>query len=389
MTDIAKAPRSKLLVAALFLTLCASFNDAQANAKVSVLYSFAGGSGGAFPNTGVIFDSNGNVIGGSGGGDFNGGIIFQISPAGEETVLHSFDNTDDGSFLKGGLIADKQGNIYGTTYLNGPGGYGTVFKLAPGGAFTVLYAFKGGSDGGYPSGTLARDNKGNLYGVAGAGPSDLGIVFKVAPDGTKTTLHAFTGGPDDGAYPGSAQVALDKKGNVYGTASQGGANARGVVFKVTPKGAETIVHSFNRDDGEEPGAGVIIGKDGNLYGTTESGGANLAGTVFELTPAGQLTTLYSFAGGDDGSDPGAGVVLDKKGNVYGTTSAGGTANDGTVFGIAPDGTRFLSVSLQRARDGSPPTGSLAIDRKGDLYGTAYYGGAKGQSDSGTVYKVKR
>jgi uncharacterized repeat protein (TIGR03803 family) len=360
----------------------------EASGNVSVVYSFQGGSGGQFPGTGLIEDSAGNLIGGAGGGDYNGGVIFQISPQGAETVLHSFGNTGDGTDPAGGLIADSQGNIYGTTYLGGPGGYGTVFRLAPGGGYKQLYSFTGGADGGYPSGTLTRDSNGNLYGTADAGPNGVGIVFRVRPGGKKTTLYAFTGGAD-GARPNSAHLVLDTQGNLYGTTSQGGPNNHGVIFKLTPGGKETVLHSFTRDDGDAPEAGLVADADGNFYGTTSGGGGHLAGTVFKCTPQGELTVLYSFAGGSDGSDPIAGVILDKAGDLFGTTSSGGDSNDdGTVFGLSPDGTRILNVSLERARTGAPPTGSLALDRRGTLYGTAYYGGAKGQSDGGTVFKVK-
>jgi len=378
----------KALVAVLSLVMASGFQPAEAKSSVSVLYSFVGGSNGHFPNTGLITDSAGNLIGGAGGGDYNGGVIFRVSQSGEETVLHSFGNTGDGNSPEGGLISDAQGNLYGTTYLGGPGGFGTVFKLAPGGGYTVLYSFKGGADGGYPSGTLTRDDNGNLYGTAGAGPRGVGIVFKVSPAGAKSTVYAFAGG-DDGAYPASAHLVLDKKGNLYGTTSQGGANGKGTIFKVTPAGKESVLHSFDRADGEAPNAGLIVGKGGIFYGTTSGGGTNLAGTVFKFALPGQLTVLYSFAGGSDGANPLANVILDKSGNLYGTTSSGGDSdNDGTVFELNADGSKVLGLPLKRARDGSSPTGSLVMDRRGDLYGTAYYGGAEGASDGGTVFKVK-
>jgi uncharacterized repeat protein (TIGR03803 family) len=375
-----------LLPVGVAFVLSAASGVAEANSRISVLYSFTGGNAGQSPGTGLIEDSDGNLIGGAGGGEFNGGVIFKVTSAGQEAVLHSFGDSGDGSFPDGGLIVDKQGNFYGTTYLNGPGGYGTVFKLAPGGSYTLLYSFKGGADGGYPSGTLTLDGKGNLYGTAEAGPNDLGIVFKVTPSGKKRTLYAFAG--PDGARPGSAHLVVDKRGNLYGTTSQGGPDNHGVIFKLTPGGKETVLHSFDGDDGDAPNAGLIADKNGNFYGTTAGGGAHLAGTVFKFTVPGEVTVLYSFAGGSDGNDPLAGVILDKSGNVYGTTSAGGDSNDGTVFGLAPDGSRILNMSLERAKDGAPPTGSLVMDRQGALYGTAFYGGAKGLSDSGTVFKVK-
>lgn len=378
----------RLSSAGLVLVMSAAFSAAGASGTVRVLYSFTGGSGGQFPGTGLIEDGAGNLIGGAGGGNYNGGVLFEISPAGQETVLHSFGDTGDGGDPAGGLIADQQGNVYGTTYLNGPGGYGTVFKLTPGGKYTLLCSFSGGNDGGYPSSTLTRDSNGNLYGTADAGPHSVGIVFKVTPSGEKSTLYAFGRTETDGVRPASAHLVLDRRGNLYGTTSEGGAYGHGTIFKLTPGGKETVLHSFNRDDGDAPQAGLIADADGNFYGTTSGGGANLAGTVFKFTPPKQLTVLYSFAGGSDGANPSAGVIRDASGNLYGSTSSGGGSGDGTIFGLTPDGTRTLNVSLTRARDGAPPVGSLTIDGRGDLYGTAYYGGAKGLSDGGTVFKVK-
>jgi uncharacterized repeat protein (TIGR03803 family) len=376
-----------LISSVLALSALTAFSGpVEAQGNVSVVYSFQGGRGGQFPDTGLIEDGSGNLIGGAAGGKYNGGVMFQISPAGAETVLHSFGNTGDGNDPVGGLIADSQGNIYGATYLGGPGGYGTVFRRTAGGAYKVLYSFSGGADGGYPSGTLTRDSTGNLFGTADAGPNGVGIVFRVGAAGRKSTLYAFTGGTD-GGRPDYAHLVLDSQGDLYGTASQGGANNQGVIFKLTPRGKETVLHSFTRADGAAPEAGLIADAAGNFYGTTSGGGANLAGAVFKCTPRGKLTVLYSFAGGSDGSDPVAGVILDKAGDLYGTTSAGGDSNDGTVFGLSPGGTRILSASLKRARTGAPPNGSLALDPAGTLYGTAYYGGAKGQSDGGTVFKV--
>ena len=151
----------------------------------------------------------------------------------------------------------------------------------------------------------------------------------------ETVLYSFTGSPD-GAGP-FAGVIFDTKGNLYGTTVYGGAYGYGSVFKVTPSGEETVLYSFTGDsDGAYPYAGLVFDKKGNLYGTTIAGGANsLDGTVFEVTPSGEETVLHSFTGAPDGAYPRAGLVFDGRGNLYGTTYEGGAYNGGTVFKLVP------------------------------------------------------
>jgi uncharacterized repeat protein (TIGR03803 family) len=174
-----------------------------------------------------------------------------------------------------------------------------VFKLSPGGTETVLYSFKGGSDGSGPAAGLIADSSGNLYGTTYLGGAfasgcngifaDLGcgVVFKLSPGGTETVLHTFTGG-SDGGVPSGGLIA-DSSGNLYGTTSRGGASGRspsgsGVVFKLSPSGTETVLYSLKGgSDGSGPAAGLIADSSGNLYGTTSGGGASGNGTVFKLT----------------------------------------------------------------------------------------------------------
>jgi len=217
----------------------------------------------------------------------------------QETVLYSFQGggAGDGEDPAAGLTQDKKGNFYGTTYLGGGTGCGgtgcgTVFKLAPDGTVRVLYSFDG-TAAAYPSAGLIMDTVGNLYGTTSEGGcDDCGTVFKIAPDGTETVLHSFQGG-SDGAYP-VAGLIIDKKGNLFGTTAEGGADGAGTVFKITPKGKEAVFYSFDYTSGQAPRAGLIMDKKGNLYGTTNLGGVNSWGTVFELAPEGTETVLHSF-----------------------------------------------------------------------------------------------
>ncbi len=301
-------------------------------------------------------------------------------------IFYTFTNGADGANPYGGVIADKAGNLYGTTYYGGPAHSGSVFELTPAGKVTFSYDFPTG--GGYgPLAGVTRDSKGNLYGTTSlGGANDRGTVFKLAPDGTKTTLHDFTAG-NDGSAPYDALI-LDKKGNLYGTTAAGGpggAAGCGVIFKMTPKGKETVLHSFTSNgDGCYPTAGLIADSAGNFYGTTYYGGNYGYGTVFKLTPDGTETVLYSFIGGSDGNEPYAGLIMDKAGNLYGTTTFGGTFHTGNVFKLAPDGTETTLYSFAGQGDGIYPSATLVMDKAGNLYGVAFEGGA---DDQGLVFEI--
>jgi len=244
------------------------------------------------------------------------------------------------------LILDAMGNLYGTTFTGGSTGIdGTVFKLSNTGEETVLHSFMGSpSDGGFP--TLAgvvMDTKGNLYGntfEGGASPYDGGVVYKLSESGQLTVLHSFPVGEKDGEEPMGTPI-MDKQGNLYGTTSTGGPNY-GIVWKVSQKGKEKVLHSFagGPSDGAFPYAGVIRDAKGNLYGVTTLGGTGTVcgqyacGTVYELSKKGTLTLLHSFTGAD-GNYPVGGLIMDAKGNLYGTTEYGGNYGYGTVWKLTP------------------------------------------------------
>jgi uncharacterized repeat protein (TIGR03803 family) len=204
-----------------------------------------------------------------------------------------------------------------------------VYEITPAGTENILYSFTGGSDGGYPDAGVVRDGKGNLYGTTYQGGAyGVGTVFKVSPTGEETVLQSLGG--QAGAYPFFAGLVMDTKGNLYGTAYDGGDWGFGTVFEVTKKGTFIVLYSFEGFDGAYPEAGLVLDPDGNVYGTTTSGGAFGQGTMFEVTPTGTETVLYSFTGGADGK-PFAGLVRDAQGNLYGTTEDGGAYGYGTVF----------------------------------------------------------
>jgi uncharacterized repeat protein (TIGR03803 family) len=376
-----------------------------------VLHSFAGPpTDGEAPNAGLILDTAGNLYGTtvSGGAAstcvaaYLCGVVFELSPAGAETLLHSFTGGADGGDPYGALVRDGAGNLYGTTELGGAYGYGVVFELIrcdsePSGyEFKVRYSFKGGADGAYPLAGLIRDAKDNLYGTTTyGGASGQGVVFKLSPSGAETILYTFTGGAD-GADPHSA-LLRDAAGNLYGTTAYGGGSSAcesgcGTVFKVSPAGTETILYRFSGGaDGAFPNAALIQDPALNLYSTTAYGGASGQGVVFKLSPSGAETILYTFAGGADGANPYGGLLQDAAGNLYGTTTFGGAESSacplgcGTVFKLSPSRTEIVLHSFTRA-DGAEPYGALVRDGAGHLYGTTYSGGTSG-TGVGVVFRL--
>lgn len=266
----------------------------------------------------------------------------------------------------------------------------------------VLYSFAGGQgDGAFTQAGVFVDALGNLYGTTqagggtGCGGSGCGTVFKLSPKGQETVLHIFA---DDGdGWLPVGGVTMDSAGNVYGTTFFGGASGRGTIFKVTPKGKESVLFSFSGgDDGSRPVADLISDEAGNLYGTTTGGGSAGNGTVFEFTTDGQEKVLYSFLGGTDGFYPAAGLLRDGSGNLYGTTANGGVDCDGTgqgcgtVFKLTPDGQETVLYAFEGGSHGANPAAPVSMDDAGTLYGTTNNGGVvcdDSGATCGTVFKL--
>lgn len=314
-----------------------------------------------------------------------------------ETAIYGFcrlTSCADGSEANGSLIRDSSGNLYGTTLEGGAHNGGTVYKLTLKGTETVLYSFGASSDDGtYPNQGVTMDSHGNLCGVTeDAGSHNAGTVFKVTPDGAETILHTFTSSPSDGAYP-FGPVILDAKGNIWGTTSSGGRHGYGTIFRISSGGVEAIVHSFDPStgDGDTPFSGLVVDRHGNFYGTTTAGGTYNAGIVFELTSKGVYSILYNFgSNAGDGNTVNSSVILDAEGNVYGVTVLGGSSNNGIVFKLTPGSpwteTILYNFGGYSQSDGSQPSGPLVIDSEGNLYGTTYQGGNY-FLNAGTVFEV--
>jgi uncharacterized repeat protein (TIGR03803 family) len=302
------------------------------------------------------------------------------------TNLHSFGGGQDGA-NPNALVQGANGMFYGTTQNGGANSYGTVFQiqLTTNGPPTTLYSFTGDGDGGFPVAGLVPGADGNFYGTASTGGTGggWGTIFKITPGGALSSLHSFTGAAD-GGFP-YAELVQGADGNFYGTTLGGGTqNGWGTVFKITPAGLLNNLYSFTGvADGGSPEATLVQGSDGTLYGTTLEGGTG-SGTVFAISTNGVLATLYSFSSGNDGSSPYAGVIQASDGNLYGTTAYGGTNDDGTVFQITTNGALTTLYSFSGGNDGNSPFAALIQASDGNFYGTTAYGGTFGD---GTVFQI--
>jgi uncharacterized repeat protein (TIGR03803 family) len=327
----------------------------------TILHTFKGIPDGSEPWAAVVRDPAGNLYGTTAyGGAFNFGTVFKVTPTGHERVLYSFTGPPDGATPFAALIRDSAGNLYGTTSAGGSGtcniggqqGCGTVFMVSASGTERVLYSFAGGTDGVRPMAGLVPDAAGNLYGTTTQGGaahcsdfsvSGCGTVFKLSKTGIETVLHSFAGYPNDGEGP-TARLIFGAKGVLYGTTLMGGAYSYGTVFKVNVANRkETVMYSFTggSTDGINPAGGLTRDAAGNLYGITQAGGGAVCagsgcGTIFRLDKNGNETVLCSFAVGNDASVPAGDLIRDSAGNLYGTTSNGGTAGGpGTVYKLIP------------------------------------------------------
>jgi len=264
----------------------------------------------------------------------------------------------------------------------------TIFLLATaasaaGSRLTSLHPFTA-AEGETPSTPLMRAADGNFYGVTEeGGAADRGTIFRMTPTGAVTVLHSFAGNPDGNRPRGGLIQASD--GNFYGTTYFGGGLSFGCVFRMTPAGQVTIVYVFGATpgDGQNPRAALMQANDGNLWGTTERGGTWGRGTVFAVNLNGQILFRYSFSGNADGAYPYAPLMQASDGAMYGTVYAGDFATFGRVFVVANGTVTVLHTFLSGA-DGANPMGALVEGRDGNLYGTTRFGGA---FNSGTVFRM--
>jgi uncharacterized repeat protein (TIGR03803 family) len=345
-------------------------------------------------------------------------LLFTASLAhSQDRILVSFSGTGNGSRPQCILAMDSHGNLYGTTATGGNTNGGLVFKVTPhgGGVWTeqTIYSFDSAANGTGPTGGVALDAAGNVYGTTVSGGAfGLGTAFELSPQAggtyTETVIHSF-GSTGDGIFP-YAQVIFDAAGNLYGTTAFGGAfgtgeQGGGTVFELSPQSgglwSEQVLHSFaSGQDGVQVSGGVALDAAGNLYGATFVGGTHNDGIIYELSPqtggAWTETIVHNFSGGTaDGRLPMAGVTLDAAGNVYGTTYGGGPYARGVVFELVPQGGGVWSEkglhAFGNGLDGANPEGEVLLDAAGNVYGTTFDGGKYGQSYGGvgTFYELSQ
>jgi uncharacterized repeat protein (TIGR03803 family) len=416
-----------MLILCSLLTATTSFAQTEA-----VLFNFQGGANGADPyQSGVVMDKSGNLYGVLSDGGQNGancingcGLVYELSPTSggwEQTILYAFKGRGDGGSPVGNLTIDAKGNLYGVTEEGGNGpcnsvlgvGCGVVFRLSltkKGWKYFVIHDFE--FDGAYPNAGVVFDEAGNLYGTTQFGGDFLcgcGIVYQLQPakrgKWTENTLYNFVGisrGGTDVSFPGS-DVFIDANGNVFGTGT-GGGDAKcndgcGGVFELVSQGngtyQEQVLHIFKGGkDGFQPNGGVLLDSKGNVYGTTGYGGgpgcsAFGCGTVFELRKSGSTYNekiIFRF-NGQNGYNPVADLYLDSNNNLYSTTTSGGDSGNGVAFSLTLSSGKWAETVLHSfgsGTDGASSWASLTPDGSGGFFGTTRFGGTNGV---GTVFQI--
>jgi uncharacterized repeat protein (TIGR03803 family) len=331
-------------------------------------------------------------------------LAISATPAAAQafSTLHNFctvTNCTDGYYSSSGLIQGTDGNYYGTAYYGGDFGAGSVYNITADGDLTTFYSFCGQAncaDGYHPWPALVLGSDGRFYGTTtDGGANGNGTIFSLTGDGTLTTLYNFCSQANcaDGYYSGGA-LLQGTDGNYYGLNSFGGLNGAGTIFRITPSGTYTTLHTFcsqtNCPDGIYPRGALVQGANGNFYGVTSGdGGYTSYGTVFSITPSDTFTILHTFCsqGGvcKDGFDPWGGLAQGNDGNLYGTTEDGGTEycerrlnhsgpGCGTVFKITPGGRLTTILALPGPKAGENPTAQLILASDGKFYGATMYGG---------------
>jgi uncharacterized protein (TIGR03437 family) len=287
------------------------------------------------------------------------------------------------------------GNFYGTNAANFPASSGLIFKMTPAGAFSTLAIFTSPDVATAISGlTLGSD--GNFYGAwqrtTSVCTEDCGSVFKITPAGALSGLHSFSGSDGESGF---STLTLGPDGNFYGTAEMGGPtpNGPGTIYRISPSGNFTTVYNFSSADGQSPIGGLTLGPDGNFYGTTLYGGATpYGGTIFRFTLGGILTTLNSMSGSGglqaQQPVPTAALALGPDGKFYGTTRYGGgctytLTGCGTIFRVSLAGD-FDTIYSFNGTDGLLPVSGLTLGADGNFYGTTYSGGS---NTSGTLFRL--
>ncbi|HEY2799768.1 MAG TPA: choice-of-anchor tandem repeat GloVer-containing protein [Chthoniobacterales bacterium] len=372
---------------------------------LTVLHDFDGGPSSANADHGLVQASDDNFYGTTAASGTAGlGTVYRITPTGTFTVLVNFTGAN-GSNPECALIQGSDGLLYGTTQSGGPlpTDNGTIFKMTIKGDLHTLFAFPqtigGPLNGAYLNGRqplagLVQGTDGAFYGTnrleGMRSPTNAfgdGTVFKITSGGAFQTLFTFYNSNDvsnpEGAKP-QAPLVLDQNGSFYSTTFQGGPDTVGTIFRVTATGVQTDLFNFTNAIGE-PQGGLVLGPDNKYYGTTETGGSNNLGSYYRISHAGVFELLGSFTGAANGGQPWGEMVVASDGNLYGTTSSGGSDSVGTIFRLTTAGVLTTIYTFpNNGSMGSFPRGTLIQGRDGALYGTTLAGGA---TNAGVVFRL--
>jgi uncharacterized repeat protein (TIGR03803 family) len=319
---------------------------------------------------------------------FGLGAVFRVTSDGTFTVLHEFAGGADGAHPHAALTQGTDGLLYGTTIVGGPANLGIIFRMTLSGTVSIVHAFTNGDDGAYPyDGGLTHASDGSMYGTSKGNcifRNCGSTIFRLEASGSLIPLHTF-----ENAYNSiTGRLTESRDGNFYATTMHGGGKAYGSILRITRTGVVTTVYEFTGGaDQSFPQAGLVAASDGNMYGTTPYANGVGFGTVFRITPSGSMTVLHTFAPDAEGGWPLARLIQAKDGLLYGTTSIRGS-NDrpgygpgsGSVFRMSIDGDftvlhRFPSFSLPMSA--AYPDVALVEARDGRIYGVANggtYGG---------------
>jgi uncharacterized repeat protein (TIGR03803 family) len=368
------------------VALCLSSASAQ---TVKEIFSFSTAHSSPAPLSMMIQGHDGNLYGTTSGlgSVFTDGTVFRATTTGEEGAIHTFDGSD--GKIPAGVTLGTDGNLYGAAVNGGASDLGVLFKINTGGAYTILYSFGVGTDGITPPAPPIEGRDGNFYGTTGPGTGNAGTIYKYSSLGTFSTIFTFNSNDLQGSQL-ETSLLQGANGNLYGTAQLGGASNCGTIFEISTSGVLLYDYSFPCGTGGTYPAGQLIqASDGNFYGTTLEGGSTVAncgsrgcGIVFKMTKSGVVSVLHRFVGGgNDGSEPVAGLVQGTDGNLYGSTSLGGLAGVGVIYQITTGGAEKLVYSFVN-RVGQHPQATLLQHTNGEFYGTTYQGG---QYEEGTLY----
>jgi uncharacterized repeat protein (TIGR03803 family) len=367
----------------------------------AILHSFGKGRDGALP-VAALTPLGGHLYGTTFRGGYSLGTVYKVTTSGIETVLHRFKPPPDGSEPEANLLAVND-TLYGTLYYGGGGSApGAVFAITPAGRERVIYAFKKPPDVSTPISGLVELG-GKMYGSAefGGAQQDFGGVFEVTTSGKERVVHRFTGAPGDGGRASADLIIVN--GVLYGVTAFGGSHDDGVIFSLTPSKVERVLYSFKGGrDGVSPNALTLL--NGTLYGTTMEGGDNSCsqgcGTIFAFKIGVGERVIHYFKL-NEGTKPAAGLLA-YKGQLYGTTCAGGLYGNGescwggsgfqvygvgTVFRISTSGAFTVLHSFDsQSGDGETPMAPL-VALNGALYGTTENGGSYALGYGGTVFRI--